>query len=274
VASSGSMSTGMFVLAAVAAVAVSAVGGYFLAGIQQPKQTDTTQAVQASQPQASPVATDSDKAVAPPPTQSPDYTAQDAPDISIREERAPIAPPTPKTDDTAQTSQSVDNSAGTNDSEASQEASPASPTDAPDANTTVGTAPAPGNAPALSASTPDQGGPTTLAAPTQTSDQDTGQSNSATAPAPTLDTTQAPVASRIVRYRVEVGSFTQAMSARSLADVLRTRGYSTDTVTEHNGDRSVYHVQAGAFRSRSDAESATVELQQQGFPAFVSVIPQ
>src|SRR5580658_4932382 len=155
------MSTGMFVLAAVAVVAVSAVGGYFLAGgIQQPKQSGTTQTVEAPQ-SLTPLSTNSDKSVAPPPAQSPDYTAQGAPDITIQEEKAPVAPP--KTDDTPQASPPANDGAGTQDSEASQEGTPPSSTDTSDTNETVGAAPAP----LVASTTP---------APNESADQGNGQS--------------------------------------------------------------------------------------------------
>lgn len=258
-ASSDSISKGMFALAAVAGIAVSAVVGYFLAGgIQQPKQTDPTQSVQTPQPPA-PVAGNSDTAAPPTAQQSPDFTKQGAPPITIREERAPTAPA--KTDPTDQTSQAANNSATTPDSEASQEASsPSPPTDLTDSANTVGAAPA-----SASAATP-------TAKPN--SDQDYEQTDNGAAPVSTPNTTPSTVASGVARYRVQVGSFAQAISARSLADALRTRGYSTDTVTERDGGRTVYHVQAGAFRTRSDADTATVDLQRQGFPAFVSTISQ
>jgi cell division septation protein DedD len=254
VASSDSFNTGQFVTIAVVVVIVSCVAGYYLAGGLQ-HQTEKQAVSQVAQQSS----TSPQTASAPAPQSAPasgssgnDYTAPNAPKIDIREEKAP---PVSKPSATTRVASNP------SDSEASQENN--GPTDGSDDTGTVGTVPAPvtGNA-------------TTPAASAQSSDPDYEQTTGGTDSESNQEGSPATGDVPRPRYRVQVGTFTQAMSARSLADALRNRGYSTTTVTDRDGDKTVYHVQTCAFRSRSTADHVTLDLQRQGFPAFVTSISQ
>lgn len=253
-ASSNSAGTGKFIALAVVVVIGSALGGYFLVGATH--QPDAGNAVpidqQTSSTPASPATTTSKPASSQ--NGGGDYTSPTAPRIEIHEEKMPVP------HDVAKVAPS-DNTPTQPDTEATQEASAPSPSSAPDTSS-VGTVPS-----------PVTGDATTPATSSQSSDPDYEQTANAPNTEAIPTNSGAPVAGR-AQYRVQVGSFTQAMSARSLADVLRNRGYSTTTVTERGPDNTVYHVQAGAFRTRAAADRATVELQREGFPAFVSPISQ
>lgn len=299
--SSDSFNTPFVFLVAVVVVVGSAFGGYYLAGgLKQQTPGATTTA-----PPSQPVAPASVASAPPSPpmvqvSKVPnDFTAPDAPPIAIHEEKTPTirtaAPP--PVDSTLST---------TPDSEASQEdAPPATPTANDDTsdgtnddNTavpTVGAVPSPVTG---DATTPTTTPSTTAQQPSDGADPDYEQTDNGDAAEPTQSaatpqpsptpsaTTPAspetpspaaavppPVAKR-AHYRVEVGSFEKVASARSLADALRNRGYSTTTVAERRGDETIYHVQAGAFHSRSAADQASTDLQTQGFPAYVAALNQ
>ena len=258
-ARSDSFSTGQFAALAVVVVVGSCIAGYSIAGglqhgpdktaVTAPSTSSTTEAPSTPAPPSTHETAQSDKP-------SGDYTAPNAPKIEISEEKAPPPAPAPAKPSTETSSASADN-----DSEASQQDS-ATANATPDAGA-VGTVPAPvtGNAtaPATTAPTADPDYEQT----TGSTDSEASQQASTT-----TDNTPRP------KFRVQVGTFSQAMSARSLADALRNRGYTTTTVSDQDGSKTVYHVQTGAFKARSTADRITLELQRQGFPAFVTTISE
>ena len=199
-----------------------------------------------------------------------DYTAPNAPRITIREESAPTLRradrivPTPPAD-----------------TEASQEAAPPVKTkpakeqsDATPADTTSGAdTPPPPPAPAPDATPPsdDSKPPAPPPAPAdpdfehvgKPADPATGQENGKT---------QSGQDNGKAQYRVQTGSYTDESNARSIADQLRGQGYTASTRSERDGDHLVYKVQAGAYRSKSGAAKAAGDLQKKGFPAYVAPI--
>lgn len=273
-ASSDSSSTVQFITLAAIVVIGSCAAGYWIAGGLQ-REPDRQPVAQTSTPSLPTPPAPAASAAQAPSTPDPngDYTAPNSSNIEIHEEKTP--PPVPAKDKTPSDTAVASNGP---DAEASQEADTPS-SDVPETGT-VGTVPSPvtGNA-------------TTPAASTQNSDPDYEQTQTAsTAPAPTDSeatqeastpgsptspepaTASAPADAKKPRFRVQVGTFTQAMSARSLADALRNRGLTATTVTDTRGDQTVYHVQTGAYRSRSSADRASLDLQREGFPAFVAPV--
>jgi len=258
-ATSNSFSTGQFAALAVVVVVGSCIAGYYIAGglqhgpdksaVTQPSIPSTAAGPSTPAPPSTHETAQSDKP-------SGDYTAPNAPKIEISEEKAPPPAPAPPKAPPQTSSASADN-----DSEASQQDTTTA--NAPPDAGAVGTVPAPvtGNAtaPASTAPTADPDYEQT------TGSTDSEASQQAT---PVVDETHRP------KFRVQVGTFSQAMSARSLADALRNRGYTTTTVSDQDGGKTVYHVQTGAFKARSTADRITLELQRQGFPAFVTTISQ
>lgn len=257
-----SQSSGAWKFVGAAAVAIiGGVGiGYLVGGARAPRTGE-----QVIQPPPTAVSTPAPiiaPAVQHPRTVNGDYTAPGAPRIAIREEstpvlrrvtRAPLAPPT--------------------DTEAAQEAAPAarpSRTLSPDTTTqpggnTSGTDPSPvsdsgtGSTPSTS---PDTGAnPSAPADPdfervTKPADPESGQENGGGK----------------AQFRVQTGSYTDESHARSVADELRSKGYSSSTRSERDGDRMIYKVQVGAYRSKNGAGKAAEDLQKKGYPAYVSPI--
>ncbi len=199
-----------------------------------------------------------------------DYTAPDAPRITIREESAPTlrradrivpAPPT--------------------DTEASQEAPPPvkskpakEPSDAAPADTSApsDTAPTP-PAPAPDATAPgDDSKPP--APPPAPADPDFERVGKPADPGAGQEggKGQSGQETGKAQYRVQTGSYTDESNARSIADQLRGQGYTASTRSERDGDHLVYKVQAGAYRSKSGASKAAGDLQKLGFPAYVAPI--
>ena len=75
-----------------------------------------------------------------------------------------------------------------------------------------------------------------------------------------------------MQFRVQTGSYTDESHARSIADELRSKGYSSSTRSEREGDHLVYKVQVGAYRTKSGAGRAAEDLQKKGYPAYISPI--
>jgi len=254
---SDSFSTGQFAALAVVVVVGSCIAGYYIAGglpHGPEKSTETPASIPSTTASPSTTSAPSTRQTAQSDKPSGDYTAPNAPKIEISEEKAPKPAPEPPKPPVQTSSATAEN-----DSEASQQdTTTANAT--PDAGA-VGTVPAPvtGNAttPATTAPTADPDYEQT----TTSTDSEASQQA-----APATDDTRRP------KFRVQVGTFSQAMSARSLADALRNRGYTTTTVSDQDGGKTVYHVQTGAFKARSTADRITLELQRQGFPAFVTTI--
>ena len=71
-------------------------------------------------------------------------------------------------------------------------------------------------------------------------------------------------------YRVQAGSFANAGNARDYVSTLHDHGYDANLRTERRGDKTVYKVQMGAFRNRSDADQAADGLRRNGVPVTVS----
>ncbi len=74
------------------------------------------------------------------------------------------------------------------------------------------------------------------------------------------------------QFRVQTGAYTDESNARSVADTLRSEGFSASTRSERAGDRLVYKVQVGAYRSQIGASKAAGDLQRKGYPVFISPI--
>ncbi len=205
-----------------------------------------------------------------PRTKNSDYTSPNAPRIRIVEgspssltiTRRPAQPEAP-----ADTS-----SASSRDSEASQAAMPADTSSTTDIS--AGSTP---SAPSAAGSDTPGSGDTPLippaAAPANTAsgtpDQDFeqvgGHGNSEAGQDGANPGGKA-------QFRVQTGSFAAQQNARTLADALRGRGYSTSTHAEQENGKTVYKVQIGAYRSRAAADKAAQDLQKSGYPAYSSPI--
>ena len=253
-ANSGSNSALKFTGIAVVVIAGSALAGYFLAGgVHSPSSSTSTQVVSQPSGADTPPASDNAAVVRPsaPRSRSDDYTAPGAPTIHIHEEPNPLLK-RPKPSDTAPKP----------DSEASQEAAPT-----PKANPAPSTpAPDPNASPDAAAPPTAPDTPVTPAAP--------GDADYEKTPAPTPGDAEASqqgdTAPRGPIYRVQAGTFDQARNAHMLADVLKDRGYTTSTIAERRPDKTVYHVQIGAYRNKSTAKQSALDLQKMGYPAYVA----
>ena len=53
---------------------------------------------------------------------------------------------------------------------------------------------------------------------------------------------------------------------------LHDRGLDADLRTERQGEKTVYKVQVGAYRSRADADDAATDLRHKGVPVTVSPV--
>jgi len=206
-----------------------------------------------------------------PQTTNGNYTAPNAPRITIREEQTPTMrrvtpPPTPPVD-----------------SEASQEAVPALK---PPRRPTAGTASSGGETPAPLDTNPSTTPPTVNAGPAA---PDPGSTTPTTRPAPkppanadpdieqvtprsTSPAPATPDSATHAQFRVQTGAYADEGNARSVADQLRSQGYTTSTRSERDGDHLVYKVQVGAYRSHSGASKAADDLQKKGVPVYVSPI--
>ena len=247
-ASSDSVAAVKFLAIAVVVITGSAIAGYFLAGSN--RSTQTLNNVQVAADTSAPIPSSADTTQTTVAKQNEDYTAPNSPKIQIQEEK----PVTPKAAATDQTATAIP------DTEASQEAPPppvASPATDDSADSSL-TSPVTGNTT----------NPSTAAPPT---DPDYEQTNSSDN---TGDNAAAPPPPPRVLYRVLVASFDQAKNAHMLADVLRNRGYTTSTGSGFVGSKTVYHVQAGAFRTKAAAEKVAQTLQSSGYPASVVSLAQ
>ena len=71
-------------------------------------------------------------------------------------------------------------------------------------------------------------------------------------------------------YKVHLGSFHSRDAADREVRRARTRGFDTQIVPSTRGGRTLYRVQAGAYRDRSHAESIRQEMQDASLDANVS----
>ena len=260
-ARSNSSGTLKFIGAAAVAVVGGAAIGMLLTRPTSPHAAD--QAPQQTVPVVSTPAVSAPPPAVHPRTANGNYIAPGAPRIVIREESAPVLrhvnPPAPA------------------DTEASQEAAPV-----------VQSVPA--------EKTPDSaetGGDSSSAPSRRVRTREAAPASDA-APAPADGTPPAPPAApadpdfeRVVKpgdaeagqegaskaqFRVQAGTYTDESSARSVADQLRSQGFSASTRTEREGSRTTYKVQAGAYRSKNGANKAAEDLQKKGFPAYVAPV--
>lgn len=260
----------------VGAAAVAIVGGvgigYLFGGARAPRAPE--QPVPPSATVLTPPAT---PGVSPssirPQTTNGNYTAPNAPRITIREEQTPtmrrVTPPSTPVD-----------------SEASQEAVPTPRRPAADTAASTGDTPAPLDSnpsttpPAVNAApaapdtsktaTPDSGKPASRTAPKPpaNADPDIEQVTPRGTPSPS----PTPDSATHAQFRVQTGAYADEGNARSVADQLRSQGYSTSTRSERDGDHLVYKVQVGAYRSHSGASKAADDLQKKGVPVYVTPI--
>jgi cell division septation protein DedD len=92
--------------------------------------------------------------------------------------------------------------------------------------------------------------------------------NANTAPA-TPPATATDAGSKPGVYRVVVSTlFSSMKNARIFASSLRRRGFMA--VAQSSTSGSSYQVQVGAYRSKASAESTVSQLQQSGYPAYIS----
>jgi rare lipoprotein A len=79
---------------------------------------------------------------------------------------------------------------------------------------------------------------------------------------------EGPLAAR--RWRVQMGSFTDARRAEELAVLLQAEGYSPVVISPFEEGGSVYHrVWVGEFQERDGAESLARRLTENGHNGFV-----
>ena len=106
--------------------------------------------------------------------------------------------------------------------------------------------------------------------PASRDDQDTAAADGANEERPTRRRTAEPVSTAGTMFRVHLGAFHSRDAADHEVERARTRGFSTQVVPiSHNG-RTLYRVQAGAFRERTRAESIKQSLQDASFDATVT----
>ena len=211
-----------------------------------------------------------------PHTANGNYTAPGAPHITIEEQSEPIlrrVAPLP---------------APAADPEASQEATvppvkpaapAATPTDttnspdtgsaAPSSDTSPGASPpAVSSPPPLSAAPADPDFERVNTPKPSTSDPESGQQGS---PGDKSQTNKSQTDTGVrAQFRVQTGAYTDESSARTVADTLRSQGFTASTRSERDGDHLVYKVQVGAYRSKNGASKAADDLQKKGYPAFIS----
>ena len=88
----------------------------------------------------------------------------------------------------------------------------------------------------------------------------------------TGDTANSGKSAGAVQYRVQSGSFANAGNASDYVSTLHDHGYDANVRTERRGDKTVYKVQMGAFRNRTDADQAAAGLRRSGVPVTVSPV--
>ena len=263
----------------VGAAAVAIVGGvgigYLFGGARAPRapeQPIPTSATVLTPPAAPGISPSSIR----PQTTNGDYTAPNAPRISIHEEQTPIlrrvTPPPSAPVDTEASQEAAPTTRtprhATTDTTASDGNTPApldsNPSTTPSTVNTGPAAPDPGKT-----ATPDSSRPTTRPAPKPPANADpdieqvTPRGTPTPPPSPSDSATHA-------QFRVQTGAYADEGNARSVADQLRSQGYTTSTRSERDGDHLVYKVQVGAYRSHSGASKAADDLQKKGVPVYVS----
>jgi len=268
-------------------VGAAVIGGGIAIGYLFGSVRETHPGVQPTQPPVSSTLIPA-PALAPPAvhprTTNGNYTAPGAPHIVIEEESQPIIrrltpPPAPAADP-----------------EATQEAAPVTPKPAPDEAQTTDTTRTPSSdtgapppsTPENSSGTPTPATPAPAGPPPPPADPDfehvnspkpapggsdpaSGQQGGRTPSDRSQDNRSQPDATK-VQFRVQTGAYTDESNARSVADTLRSQGYTTSTRSERDGDHLVYKVQVGAYRSKNGANKAADDLQKKGYPAFISPI--
>ena len=260
----------------VATVAGGAAIGYFMIGGVRPSPPSSDAAgIQEAPVPAGPAA-----APAPAPHKTAraaransDYTAPGAPRVHIVEDK------TPTLNDSAarprgpeQSSASTDTAdIPTPDVEASQQGTDASRPAAP-SNAVPGS-----DTPPAAKTSPDseagQAGAPRPATPRPSSDADYEHVNG-TPPADS-EASQAGGSGKATShasYRVQAGSFADAGNARDYVNSLHDRGYAADLHPERQGDKTIYKVQVGAYRSRAAAADAAADFRQKGVPVTVSPV--
>jgi cell division septation protein DedD len=247
VASNNNFNGLKFAVVVVAVVGLSGVIGYFLAGNGRstPQVNAPIQVAQTTSdaPAASAGDGSADDTLA---ARGGDFTAPGAPKIEVREVKPRLQddtrPPKPAPKD--------------QDSEASQEDAPPPPPDitAPTDDAAIAGQPSPVT------------GQTTTPANTDPDYESVGNGADTAATGNGDDDSQSGGGGP---YRVQVGSFAYARNAKALADALHSRGYTTSTVIAKDGDKTTYHVQAGAFQTQKAAQKASEDLQKAGFPACI-----
>ncbi|MDQ2799320.1 MAG: SPOR domain-containing protein [Armatimonadota bacterium] len=252
-----------FAAAAVAAIVVGISVGYLIGGAHSSRNSGVQIAQQPAPLLSAPGSTlPHAKGAARP---NGDYTAPGAPRIQIREEKHPQL--TRSADETvpAITPPKVTKP----DSEASQQG------DTVKSNNTVPAANPNGdpNPPAAPNVNGDNGSSSNTAGPLPDNGaaSPNGTDFEHVSTHPDAEGSQAGTDDR-ARYRVQAGAFPEEKNARVLAAALRDRGFSASTRADREGDKTVYRVQIGAYRTRTDAGKAALDLQRNGYPAYVAPI--
>lgn len=253
-----------FVGAAAAAVVGGVAIGYLFGG-GRTSQTAPPIIQQPTAPISTPAAPVAPSSIHPHAANG-NYTAPGAPRIVIHEESDPVlrradrTVPTPPADTEA--SQEAPPPVNPTPSSQSSDSSPASSSDANTTGAPSGSdtsTPTPGTN--TNATPPDTSAPPSPPVPAdpdfehvvKPADPESGQAGGGKA-----------------QFRVQTGTYTDESHARSIADRLRSQGYTTSTRSEREGDHLIYKVQAGAYRSKNGANKAASDLQKKGFPAYVS----
>lgn len=258
-----------------AVIAGGAAFGYLFgsAHLPHPAEQTTPPAVSAALPL--PSAPKLNPSLIHPRTANGNYTAPGAPRITIEEQSEPILrrvtpPPAPAADPEASQEATVPPvktpaTATPDDSVSGTPADTGSAVPSPDARPgasapAVSTPPPPPPAPAdpdFERVNPPKPG---------ASDPETGQQGGDKAQ---NGRTQTDTGIR-PQFRVQTGAYADESNARSVADTLRSQGFTASTRSERDGDHLVYKVQIGAYRSKNGASKAADDLQKKGYPAFIS----
>ncbi len=258
-----------------AVIAGGAAFGYLFGSAHLPRPAEQTAAPSVSTTLPLTPAPKLNPSLIHPHTANGNYTAPGAPRITIEEQSEPILrrvtpPPAPAADP-----------------EASQEATVPTVKPTPETTPADTTSPAPSDTSSASPSPDTNSSPAAPAASTPPSpapaDPDfervntpkPGASDSDTNPqgAPAGDKPQpgkSQTDSGRAQFRVQTGAYTDESSARTVADTLRSQGFTASTRSERDGDHLVYKVQVGAYRSKNGASKAADDLQKKGYPAFIS----
>lgn len=244
------------IAAAFGVVVVGAALGYYVLGRPLPLTTNVASTPDVPAPAPTPAASPLPASLTPH-VKSSDYTAPGAPRIVIQEDRTPQISGTSGKARLAARPKSDTLDIPTPDVETAPASRPPSP---------VKPTPAVGDTPDAPPDTP--AAPETIP-PAAPSDSDFEKLDGR--PDPEAGQEGGSGTERAL-FRVQSASFGQMKNARRLADALRERGFSPSTRTEREGDKTVYKVQIGAYRTRAAANKAALELQNNGYPAYVSPI--